>query len=886
MPNKEGSGTHPVGSLGDFMAHGATSPLVGRTRELGELEDLLDKVIHDGVPHAVTIVGNSGVGKTRLLSEFIRRNRSQRSEVRSYRGYTRENAPPYAIFNRILKARFGIVEGTDSETVHSHFRKQVSSILGDRRVTEFLHFLGSFLDLRFPENPFIQAVEDNPDQRQDLTRTVLKRFFELDAAQSPIILTFEDLQWAHEDSLDLVRFLAERITGAPVMIICVTSPGLFVRRPEWFEGDTPHTRIELAPLDRDDSETLMSNLLSKVEDPPEELIETACDMAGGNPYFLEQVVRIFVENGTIEVDEDDNWEVHLDNLDSAQLPLTVEDAVQARIAALAPAERNVLEQASVIGSVFWLGALVVMGRASREPPILWGGSGDLAPHIEDILGGLIDRDYLMRMPDSTFPGDQEYAFKHNLEREMIRRMVSPATAKSSHALLAQWLEFQVPDQSEEFLDMLASNYEKGGDELTAGRYYLIAASAARERFANRKAAEYARKGLSLIRESDLVRRVDALHDLGDVLQRIGELDQALEVFQEMQQLAWRLDMRSKGGAAHNRIGRVHRESGRLDESLRHLGTGLALFDAAGDQRGVASSLDDIGKVHWMRGEYDLALRQMREALGIRRQIGDMRSIALSLNNLGLVHHNSGRFNDALESITEALALRREIQDLPGQVSSLNNLGTVCKDNADHERAIELWQEALRIARRIDDRVWQAYLLINIGEAQNQLGWYDDSIRTLAQAEEISIQLGDHLVMGESFRALGETHTLMGDVSKGREYAVRALEQFELLRSKVHIGAALRTMGDVTAAGGWGDEEIDQAKDYYTRSIAIFESVGNELELARSYRSYANLLSQAGRVEESEGFKTRADEIFQRLKTTSMTAQGRQVFGPGRTGPVV
>jgi tetratricopeptide (TPR) repeat protein len=518
-----------------------------------------------------------------------------------------------------------------------------------------------------------------------------------------------------------------------------------------------------------------------------------------------------------------------------------------------------------------------MGRVSREPPELWGGSGDLEPHLRDILTGLVERDYLMPMPDSTFTDDSEYAFKHNLEREMIRRMVSPSAARSYHALFAQWLEYRVPDQSEEYLDMLATNYELGGDPMTAGRYYLLAAATARERYANRKSAEYYSKGLSLLGDRDLARRVDALHDLGDVLQRTGALDRALEAFREMQQLSWRLDLKSKGGAAHNRIGRVHREAGRLDEALRHLGTGLALFNAVGDQRGVSSSLDDIGKVHWMRGEYDLALRQMREALTIRRQLGDMRSIALSLNNLGLVHQDSGRFKDALEAMTESLSLRREINDLPGQVSSLNNLGTIYQDNGDNERAIELWQEALRIARKIDDRVRQAYLLINIGVAQYKLEWHDDAIRRLSQAEEIAVQLGDRLVMGESARALAKTHMLKGDVAKARKYADQALEQFELLRSKVHLGIALRTLGEVTAAGGWGEEEVTRAIEHFSRSVEILESVGNDLELARSCRAYADLLSQAGKVDESEALKARADAIFERLRQSAQLPKSPEIL---------
>ena len=155
--------------------------------------------------------------------------------------------------------------------------------------------------------------------------------------------------------------------------------------------------------------------------------------------------------------------------------------------------------------------------------------------------------------------------------------------------------------------------------------------------------EYYEKALPLLGESDVVVRLDLLHCYGDVLQLSGNNEKALDAFREMLRIAFRLELKAKGGVAHNRIGRLYRSIGKLDEAMRHLGTGQALFVAAGDTRGVASSMDDIGKVHWMRGDYDAAERFIAKSLDMRREFGDARSIALSLNNLGLVYQDSGRF---------------------------------------------------------------------------------------------------------------------------------------------------------------------------------------------------------------------------------------------------
>src|SRR5262249_19532006 len=154
---------------------------------------------------------------------------------------------------------------------------------------------------------------------------------------------------------------------------------------------------------------------------------------------------------------------------------------------------------------------------------------------------------------------------------------------------------------------------------------------ARDRYASSRACDYYQKGLDLLGESFPGRRIDALHHYGDVLQLSGRIDDALAAFREMLTLAFRLDLKNKGGAAHNRIGRCYRDTGGLEDASRHLHAALELFKTMNDERGVASSIDDIGKLHWLKGEYKEAEEALRDALTRRRQLADRRSIALSLN---------------------------------------------------------------------------------------------------------------------------------------------------------------------------------------------------------------------------------------------------------------
>lgn len=847
-------------------------PMVGRLKEMETLEDVLKKAVEQESPMTVTILGNRGIGKSRLLVEFLQKTRQARPGTQIYRAVCQESTGTYGVFARLLRARFGLLEGMDATEARAKFREQMTSLLGDQRVTEFVHFLGSFIGLRYPDNPFIRTMEANPEQVAEIRKTVLRRFFEVDAKGKPTIYTFEDVEEAgQEETLDIIDHLSRKSSGSPLLFVCTATHEIHVRRPNWMEGlGDRHVMIELGPLSRLNSERYLTTLLSAVEDLSDALVQRACNMAGGNPYFIEQIVKMLLENGTVAQDAEGKWKVNLDRLSAVRLPMSVEEAIQARIGALTPAERDTMEKACAFGSVFWLGGLVALGRADAEPPEIWGGSADLAPHIRDVIGGLVQRDYIMEVPDATFEGDQEFIFKHNLERDMIRRMTSPTKLNRYHGLIGEWLAYRIHGREDE-LEMLAEHHARGGSKPKAAASYFQAANHARERYANAKAVEYYRRALQHLDPADMVTRFEALHNLGDVLQNLGRMDDALQCFEEMRRIAWRLDMRRKGGVAHNRIGRVLRELGRLDEALRHLGTGHVLFSMAEDHRGVASSLDDIGKVHWRRGEYKVALQQMQKAIEIRRKIGDLRSIALSLNNLGLVHQDSAQFEEALRCFTESLDIRRRIKDVPGLIISLNNLGTVHQDSGEHDRAIQLWQEALTEARRIDDRLRQAYLLTNIGVSEYQIRRYADAIKTLGEAQEIATQLGDHLLQGETSRAIGKTRMLMGDYAGAREALKVALGHFEAMRSKILVSIALRTLAEVTFAGGWGEEEERNADLLFKRSLTICEEIGDTFERAKTLRSYAEMLAKQGRTKAAEEAKAEAEKILGGLQEPSLGA---------------
>lgn len=878
------------------------SPLVGRRTELDAIDEALGRAVASSAPQFVTIVGGAGVGKTRLVDEALARAEGRAERVRAFRAAARPGGASYGVVQRLLRARFSLSESSEPEMAREQLRSEVSSLLGDRRVAEFLHFLGTYLDLSFPESPFLKAFEDDPEQIGRMSRAVLRRFFEIDAHAWPLVLVLEDLHHASDDTLALVRTLIESMHDAPCLVILTARPELLQRRPDWFDHAPStaarHLRIELAPLGAEEAAQLMLHLLDRTGDAPEALVEAAVDLAAGSPQLLEQMVRIYFEKGTLEVLPDGRWAAHLDRLEGADLPLSIDDAIAARIASLAPAERALLERAAVMGSVFWLGALVSIDRLERTPPSLWGGAEDVAAQARDLLQSLADRDYVLAMPDASIPGETEYAFKHNLERESLHRLLGASQRQRLHLAIAEWLDARLSPRaptsdfalaaSEEMAELVAEHYEKGGAPRRAADFFVHAADRARERYANVKAAALYERGLTQLgvldeahgepddarRGSSVVRRIEALHNWGDVLQLAGQNEKAIEVFARMKALAWRLDLKTKGGVAHNRIGRVHRAVGRLDEAMRHLGTGHALFDAAGDQRGIASSLDDVGKVHWMRGAYEAAERFALKGLDIRRELGDARSIALSLNNLGLVYQDSGRFTEAQAAWEEALSIRREIGDRPGLSQTLNNLASTHQDTGDHARATALWNEALELSRQVGDRMRTAVILTNLGESFYRQGQPERAIEVLREAEATSATLGDRILEGEILRGLAKAHLLTKHYAVAKGLIERSIQRFTEAKGKPFLGVALRTAGEIEAAGGWSTdagEAPKRARAHFAEALALFEELGNQVELARTATAYASFLASDPaaatdpiRAHEIQRLRARADEVDGKL----------------------
>ncbi|MEZ4404287.1 MAG: tetratricopeptide repeat protein [Kofleriaceae bacterium] len=852
-----------------IQEHGAVrSAMVGRDEQLRILADVVARAVDFQAPQLVTITGNQGTGKTRLVAEFVR---GLQPPVRVFRGRAVAEQPTSALAS-LLRDRFGI----DGDAgARDRLAGEVAAIFGGDATPDVLHCLGGFIGLDFPASAFLHVVADNPRHKDDVSRTVLRRLFELDAGRAPLVLVLDDLQFADDATLAILTELAAGLGGSAVVIVAVARPDMLVRTPGWGEGAVDHERLDLRNLDPDDAETMFTNLLAQCGRVPDELVTTGLELTGGNPQFLEQLVRLYLTEGAIDATSGPLWKLDVDAALAIELPISVEEAIEARIAALDPDERDLLEKGAVFGNVFWQSAVVALTRQEAVGPAVpapleleWGDGERVRRRIGDLIYGLAERDYLLVIDeaDSMVAGAVEVVFKHNLERELVINNTEPARLARHHLAAAQWLEARLPDKSEEQLEFLTGLYERGGDQAKAARCYLLGADRARARYAADEARVLYERGLALLGAHDAPARMEALHNLGDVLDLAGESAAALERFGQMLEQAWLFDNQGKAGAAHSRIARVLRRQGQYDPAMEHLRRASELFTRAKDDRGIASTLDDIGRIHWLRGAYGQALDFHRQAHGLRRELGDRRSIALSIANIARVLFDSGNFKAAMAHFREALDLRRDIDDRTGIVQSLTDLAGVHGADGNQRLALTLVDEARAIANEIGDRQALAEVLSRAGECRAALGDAAGAVADLARAKELARSLGDRVVLSESHRRAAEAELVRGDLDAAEREARWALQIGESVGVRVPIGAAHRVAAAIAATRG----DAATADELFRRCIDVLGTMRNELELARAYGAFAQFRQARGEATEAAALAARAGEVFERLRAAAAT----------------
>lgn len=868
-----------------WRVYGIETGIFGREADLDAIIQAARRTIDDQTCQVLLLSGPEGIGKTRLIAAFNQSLDQHFEHTHLVSGSCQAaRGAPYAVFDRLLRGRFYIPKQANASVARQRLIEGVRATLRGPQADESAQLIGSLIGL-----PWAQGF--NPAHaHQDLARVheravdALCRLLARDAERQPLVLVIEDLHLAGQETLTLLRTLHERLHQSPILLLCVTQPELARRAPWFFEqGSRRHVR-ELEPLNEESTRALVRDVLRKAEPLPDELLTLIHDNAFGHPLSIESIVRVLIDQGVIDP-RDTPWRVHVDRIAEVKLPQNIEGIVKARLAGLTLEERTTLERAALIGPVFWAGALQLLARfhQARVPDdqTHWPGE-DLEARVLKTLIALHNKDMIqLQHKDGGLKDQLEYAFKHEIERQLIRERLDPELSNHFHLLVAQWLDHQATrtEVRERFLEELAHHYEQGGHLAKAAEALVEAGQQAARQYRNQSAVKAFERALPYLGFNDLDTHIEVLHDLGTVLDLMGEPERAIDFYEDLLQSAWLMGHRAKVAVAYNKLGRSHRTLGNYDRALSDLKRGLNLFRDVDDLPGVAASLTDIGAVHSIRGNYHKAQECYEEALQIRQETGDERSQALTLNRLGGVKLRSGRFSEALKLFNQSIDLRRTTGDRRGLAESLNNLAVLCQQRGELKRARALYEEAETLAIEIGDRVMVSIALNNRGEVLVELGEFDEAHEVLAQAEALTNAIGERRIRFDVFRNLARIKQHRGELDKALDLIAQAQNLARQMDAPLLRGMALLTEGELHTAAI--DSPLDlptpvdhmvHAEDCFRESIKLLQDIGDESELGRCLSAYGHFLIKQGLTIQGRKRLEMAKSIFARLNMRRVLEQ--------------
>jgi tetratricopeptide (TPR) repeat protein len=546
-------------------------------------------------------------------------------------------------------------------------------------------------------------------------------------------------------------------------------------------------------------------------------------------------------------------------------PDAMEDRLEvgeAQLLELPNQQRLILELAAVAGNVCWYGvwARLIEGAGSRFDAFE-------TSELSEAVAALVRRGHLLQVPDSRIEGQAEFVFGRPHERELILRGLPSATRRVYHEIVADWLdECAAVQHRSELTALLAHHLVGAGSRHRAALSYLIAAELAQREGANARAVTYFRQGLAELGDEDDGRRIDALHAYGVVLVGLGRPGPARGAFAAMLSLAEQLGLPSKQGAALNRLGRIHRESGELSFAHQYFERARAAFELANDHRGISATKDDLGKLLWLEGDASSALALLRAGLEGRKRLGDRRSVAVSLAHLAPVWDELGRASVAEEALGIAHQLFSAEHDVGGCCDTQLELGRVTTHRRDLLRAELHFRNAVELATASADRARMAAGLVQLGETRLRMNDLVGAEPLLEQACTIAESIEARLSLAEAKRGLAKLQLKKNRLTDARTSIRTSLHLARKARSRPQLTATLRTLAEVAAAGAWGPSTEGRAMGYYRRSIELAKEIENELELAKSYRSLARYAQRYERqeiVEQVTILRHLSDEIFKR-----------------------
>jgi predicted ATPase/class 3 adenylate cyclase len=788
-----------VGSRG---IEGIETRMVGRDAQLAQLQAAfmsLQHADHASRPRSVTVVSDAGVGKSRLMYEFENWAEARPETFRLFKGRAQPQTrqQPYGLMRDLLAWRFQIADSDGAELARQKFSAGLSPLLADaageadEAGDEAVHLLGHLIGFDFSTSPHLRGILGDPQQIRGRAFHAGARMFRRNAsgAATPSVILLDDIQWADEGSLDFIHHLIGMGRESALLVIAFTRPLLFEHRPDWGRHEPHAMRIPLAPLGAEQRLALTDELLQELDDVPEGLRELITGNGDGNPFFMEEIVKMLLDEGAIVPTDTGRWRVSAERLRAARVPTTLAGVLQSRLAVLRTEERIALQQASVVGFIFWDQALAALDKES--------------PHALDRLAG---REFVVAQRSSAFEGAREFTFQHHLMHQFAYESLLKRDRRVYHARAAAWLAELASERGTEYLSATAEHHERAGQLVEATSYYARAAESAAARDARGPALGHVGRALALVAATDHETR-------------------------------WRLI------ATRERLLANQKET---TQRAADLDTLALLADALDDDTRRAEALLRRATACIDQGDYPQAYAVAQQALPFARRAGDTDAVGRLCGKLALASRRMGDFATAQRHAQVGLDLVRPLGKRSTELALLRSLAPILNEGGDLLAGQALSMSCVTISREIGDRGTEVGALNDLADSCIRLGDYDPAGRYLAEALKLAEQLGRPDIQSLAGINRAAVAHLLGEHAQAVMHAQAAVEIAVALDARDLEAAALLHQGLAEAAL----RHDDAARAALSRSRDLFElNAGPHLALEPT-AGLARLLLAQGRTAEA------------------------------------
>jgi class 3 adenylate cyclase/tetratricopeptide (TPR) repeat protein len=808
--------------------------LVGRDRELAVLHECLARV-RAGRGQVVGLVGEPGVGKSRLLYEF--RQSLERERVTWLEGHcvAYGQTTPYLPILGMLRTNFQVEEDDNPLQVQEKLRQGLHRL--DPALDGILPFLGDVFGLP-GANEALKHLD--PKDKRQKTFEAIRTLTVAGSRQRLHVLILEDLHWIDPISEDYLAFLSASLAGAPVLLLTTQRPGYTVR---WADK-TYYTQIALDLLGERETETLVAALLG-TRHLPSDLVRFVRDKAEGNPLFMEEITASLLERGMLLRR---NGEVLWAGGAPVDFPASIQDIIRARIDRLEEPVKRTVQAAAAIGREFGLRLLTRIAEMA----------GHVQHHLEILTGAEL-------IHETRFFPELEYIFKHAVTQDVAYQSLLAKRRKDLHGAIGRAVEDLYADRLDEYAPILAYHYARSEHQEKAIEYALRAGDQAARLYANAEATAYYEQALAMARAlppSPEAQRceIDAALKLAAVGMTRQHIERDQRNVERARALAEQLQDHGRLAEALYWLGRLQYVLGDPAKAIEYAGRSLEIADRLGDERLAAPPVNLMARGYW-RSDPPKARRMIERSVEQMARLGHKGEEATALGFAAMLFATAGEFDRALAYAERGLALAQQIQNPLAEAAAYMYRGTLHDQRGEYARAIADYEHARRVADGAGD-LFRVYIVKFWESRAHTRAGDPNRARTLAEEGfTLAERIGTRFVLAHGKVSFAESLLALGELEEACRVSREAILLSE--ESGDGFGAALahRALAESLVRLHPSDPQWERE---LLEAIRLQEDAEAQPELARSHLSYARLLTAAGEPQQARTHLAQAIDMFRRM----------------------